>query len=92
MKIIILITAVILLGACSTKYEFTRCTAVDVCSTAKISSRREFEEGISVEYNPKTGAFKVEADRVTQKENPLEQLGADVVNKLLNELLLRQKQ
>lgn len=87
MKILTLITACILLSACATKYEFTKCTAVDVCSTAKITSRREFENGIVVDYNPKTGKFHVEADRVTTKENPLEQIGADVVNKLLNEIL-----
>lgn len=91
MKTMILIIAMMFLTSCATKYSFTRCTQVDVCSTAEIKSRREFENGISVEYNPTTGAFKVEADRVTEKANPLEQIGADVVNQLLNELLLRKK-
>ena len=89
MKILILIMACLLVPACATKYEFTRWTAVGVCCTAKISSRREFQNGIVVEYNPKTGKFHIEADRVTTKENPLEKIGADVVNQLLNELLLR---
>tara|TARA_R100001143_G_scaffold61969_1_gene64035 strand:- start:4411 stop:4608 length:198 start_codon:yes stop_codon:yes gene_type:complete len=65
---------------------------VDVCSSAKIVSRREFENGIVVDYNPKTGKFKVEADRVTQKSSPLEQLGADMLNELIDDYLLRRKQ
>lgn len=89
-KIILILS--ILLSGCATRYEFTRCTQVDVCSSAKIVSRREFENGIVVDYNPKTGKFKVEADRVTQKSSPLEQLGADMLNELIDDYLLRRKQ
>ena len=92
MKTLILILASLVVTGCATKYEFTRCTQVDVCSSAKIVSRREFEKGIVVDYNPKTGKFRVEADRVTQKASPLEQLGADVLNELINDYLLRKQQ
>lgn len=91
MKTLILLSALILSG-CATTYEFSRCTAVDVCSTAKIKSRREFPDGILVEYNNETKAFKVEAGRVTEKPNPLEQIGAQVLTRLIEQYIPQEKQ
>ena len=86
MRILTLFLTLVLSG-CYTKYEFTRCTAVDVCSTASIKSRREFPDGVLVEYNPETKAFKVEAGRVTEKPNPLEQIGAQVLTRLIEQYI-----
>lgn len=86
MKILTL-SLVLVLSGCATTYEFTRCTGIDVCSSAKIKSRREFPDGILVEYNAETKAFKVEAGRVTEKPNPLEQIGAQVLTRLIEQYI-----
>lgn len=91
MKTSIVFLTLILTG-CYTKYEFTRCTAVDVCSTASIKSRREFPDGVLVEFNPETKAFKVEAGRVTEKPNPLEQIGAQVLTRLIEQYMPENQQ
>lgn len=89
---IILLAMAFLFTGCATTYEFTRCEQVEVCSSAKIKSRREFPEGILVEFNPETKAFKVEAGRVTEKPNPLEQIGAQVLTRLIEQYIPEQKQ
>ncbi|MCW8961222.1 MAG: hypothetical protein OQK29_06640 [Ignavibacteriaceae bacterium] len=86
-KLIILFALALLVSGCATTYKFSRCTAVDVCSTAEIKSRREFPDGILVEFNSETKAFKVEAGRVTEKPNPLEQIGAQVLTRLIEQYI-----
>ena len=91
-KLTILFALALILSGCATTYEFTRCAGVDVCSSAKIKSRREFPDGILVEYNADTKSFKVEAGRVTEKPNPLEQIGAQVLTRLIEQYIPEQKQ
>lgn len=85
MKIIIL---VLMLSSCATSYKVKRCTVIDsieTCSTAQITSRRDFPQGVEVVY--KEGTFIFKANQVQSTSSPLEQVGAQAVNTLLSEII-----
>lgn len=89
MKTILTITACMLLASCATKYEVKKCTVItniETCSTAKITSRREFPEGMQLRYNSTTGDFEFFANKVTEKANPLEEIGSMAVIELLKKV------
>ncbi|MCF6318370.1 MAG: hypothetical protein L3J83_03685 [Proteobacteria bacterium] len=91
MRLFIVFIVLILSGCYSAKYNFTRCTAIDVCSTATIKSKRDFPNGISVSYNVETKSFEILANKVVTAPDPFEKIGKDVVTGLINKYLNGEK-
>lgn len=71
-----------LLNGCSAKYEVSRCEGVgtdQVCSYAKISTRREFENGLEIIYNGENRTFEFRANKVGTNVSPLEVAAASII-------------
>jgi hypothetical protein len=62
----------ITLGGCTSTYEVRRCEG-DVCSYAKVKSRNEFDNGMSIVYNGEARTFEFHANQVTKGSEALEQ-------------------
>ena len=82
MKLMVIAGLILLLAGCSAKYEVQRCEGVgveQVCSYAKVSTRRDFENGLEIVYNGEARTFEFRANSVTTNISPLEYAAAGML-------------
>lgn len=80
--VIIFCAVVLLITGCATVYEIERVEPDGSRIVASIKSRREFTDGLSIEYDRETGNFTFSANQVTTHVSPLEQAAADIIRVL----------
>lgn len=71
--------AVLLITGCATVYEIERVEPDGSRIVASIKSRREFTDGLSIEYDRETGNFTFSANQVTTAASPLEEAAAQII-------------
>ena len=79
MKTLIVMLFMFALAGCATTYHIQADPSTGKIVTLDVSSRREFENGLSVKYNPDTMAFEFVAGKVTNGVSPLETAAATLL-------------
>jgi hypothetical protein len=76
MRLLLVILAAIMLASCATTYQINADPNTGKITSLNVSSRREFENGLLVEYDKESGNFKFAAGKVSDGSSALEDAAA----------------
>lgn len=83
----LLLAMAFLFSGCATTIEGKRCDPQGNCVGFKVKTHNEYPEGYKAKLNTQTGDFEIEVGAAVAKPNPLEKIGAEVINRFFEQFM-----